>query len=378
MTMKTQRNLISFLMETIKNPDEYEKVTLELSRITNGIKTYEDLVRVANLDFENIKISEESKRLLKEAISKNQLEDTKSKTANTNKFMKIYQYKYQMEYHSWTSKMFFQYLVSKQVSSKDAFFLSTDIDSIHFVNGYSEDEIKEFEHYQSIIENKTEIEITNETEKENNENDIENTEKIKEENQLNEEQIKRYNQYMKWKSNNGYSQYETIKKEIKKEYAVMILTRAARKQKQMQKEQLLKQRTHVIEEICVTERNYVEQLRTVIEYILKPVKQNKMIKEELIPRLFGDIILIHNVNKQFSQLLDSFKIENYNHLLIGKLFNTMSSLFNIYREYGVNYRETAKEIIKMTKEQHPFIDWSKKQIEQNAIEAYNKLDRNRP
>ena len=58
MAKKTQINLYAFLMETITNPEEYEKVSLELSRITNGIKTYEDLVRVANLDFENIKISD--------------------------------------------------------------------------------------------------------------------------------------------------------------------------------------------------------------------------------------------------------------------------------------------------------------------------------
>ena len=403
MTQKTQINLVSFLMETFPNPEEYEKVSLELSRITNGIKTYEDLVRVANLDFDTIKISEESKRLLKEAISKNQLEETKTKTANTNKFMKIYQHQYKMDYYCWNSMMFFQYLISRNVNKKDAFFISTDIDVVHFVNGYSDDEINRFEelmkrnevkqsdkcseinmneiNQNEVKENELNDEIKeNEIDKneETNQNEIkeeQNQIKTKEktiQNEINQNEIK---QYTKWKINNQYQQYNEIKQEIKKEYASMIITKATRKIKQSQeREKIMKQRNHVISEIVSTERSYVEHLRTVIEYILKPVKQNKMIKEELIPRLFGDIILIHNVNKQFSQLLDSFKVENYPHLLIGKIFNTMSGLFNIYREYGVNYRETAKEIIKMTKENHPFIDWSKQQITDNAIEANKQLD----
>jgi hypothetical protein len=52
-------------------------------------------------------------------------------------------------------------------------------------------------------------------------------------------------------------------------------------------------------ELCQTESDYVEALKRVEELYMKPLKVNKIIKDDVFKIIFSDIITVRKVNELF-------------------------------------------------------------------------------
>ncbi|EDR23406.1 spermatogenesis-associated protein, putative [Entamoeba dispar SAW760] len=164
-----------------------------------------------------------------------------------------------------------------------------------------------------------------------------------------------------------------IKEKMKKELASTIITRAARKLGRERINTQMNKRANTIKEIISTEESYIEQLNTVIKFVLNPIKKESILSSEQIKLIFSDITTIYSVNEQFLKLIKSFECQDYANVLIGQIFNQMGPLFKMYADYCMNYHESDILIRQMEAEHHPFISWYSKQVFDNASPQYKKF-----
>ncbi|GAT95915.1 rho guanine nucleotide exchange factor putative [Entamoeba histolytica] len=168
-------------------------------------------------------------------------------------------------------------------------------------------------------------------------------------------------------------EWTPIKEKMKKELASTIITRAARKLGRERINTQMNKRANTIKEIISTEESYIEQLNTVIKFVLNPIKKESILSSEQIKLIFSDITTIYSVNEQFLKLIKSFECQDYANVLIGQIFNQMGPLFKMYADYCMNYHESDILIRQMEAEHHPFISWYSKQVFENASPQYKKF-----
>ena len=310
-SQSTKELTLSCFLQNIFNEEEYIHVIRQLNKPSIAIKTIEELVELSERDYEGTLFTNEEKKRLNDEITKMQLRKISTQTKNKYEYIKSYQSSYTMDYHFWSQQFFQQYLLIHQIPRNQTEEIIKQTDS------------------QSFVTSKT--------------------------------------------IQSQFSECERLQNEMKKEYASTVLVRALRSINKQQQNEKLEQRREVIKEIVSTENSYVTQLQIVIDYVLKPLETSKLLSSDEKEKIFGDIEKIYFVNNQFRILLNSFKEEKYDNLLIGKMFNDMSNYFNIYGSYNVNYLNASTIIQEMKRSKHPFIEWTKTQLKQCEIEEYREL-----
>lgn len=109
---------------------------------------------------------------------------------------------------------------------------------------------------------------------------------------------------------------------------------------------IAKLRIRSIQEICVSETNYIHQLDKLITYFKRPIEEQKLASSQVIGKLFGNVETILNVNKELLVQLHPAK-EN-----IGKVFLNTAPFLKLYSVYAFNYKNVLDTLQDLPKS-HP-------------------------
>ena len=198
---------------------------------------------------------------------------------------------------------------------------------------------------------------------------------------------------------------------LNKEFAATVLTRATRQFLFQKLDKMYAYRTNVANELLTTEEHYVEQLKVLCEYIVKPIeemqkkkKENEMmvksmkaekkrsvtpnlvqselpsnaVKEEVIEpylneeqsrKIFSIIETLLRVNVEF---LESFKdiVKQWNsESKIGGCFKKMIPFMKMYGDYCNNYNFALEELKKIPPDDAFYVFYTK-QIKEFAPKEY--------
>lgn len=92
-------------------------------------------------------------------------------------------------------------------------------------------------------------------------------------------------------------------------------------------------RLQAIHEIVTSEKTYLQQLEILMEYFVKPLKEQHIIDDVSHTALFGQIEMIHNLNGEFLKELES-DMDN-----VARAFLKMAPFFKLYSVYAFDYRQ---------------------------------------
>jgi hypothetical protein len=93
-------------------------------------------------------------------------------------------------------------------------------------------------------------------------------------------------------------------------------------------------RRKAIEEILTSERSYIAQLDKLINFFVNPLKTLNLIDMASHTSLFGQLELIHNIN---SELLDRLETDLDD---VATAFLKLAPFFKIYSVYAFDYRKS--------------------------------------
>ena len=149
-------------------------------------------------------------------------------------------------------------------------------------------------------------------------------ESVKQEKEINEHsrqskqrKSKKHKKHKKEKSDNKQRE-EPLNEEI-----VVMLSPQAKQQKVF-----TSQRDAVIDEIIATEKSYSNDLKTIIEVFVKPLREKRIISEDLIKKIFINVEVLYNYHSLFVKKLESEEQVN-----IGKFFVGIAAFLLNYNEY---------------------------------------------
>ncbi|XP_030372492.1 guanine nucleotide exchange factor DBS [Scaptodrosophila lebanonensis] len=91
-------------------------------------------------------------------------------------------------------------------------------------------------------------------------------------------------------------------------------------------------RRQAIEEIVMSEKSYLEQLELLMNYFVRPIKEQAIIDGPNHTALFGQIEMIYNLNGEFLRELEA-NVEN-----VSQAFLKMAPFFKLYSVYAFDYR----------------------------------------
>lgn len=125
-------------------------------------------------------------------------------------------------------------------------------------------------------------------------------------------------------------------------------------------------RLQAVQEIITSEKSYLQHLETLMEYFVKPLKQQQIIDDNSHTTLFGQIEMIHNLNGEFLKELES-DMDN-----VAKAFLKMAPFFKLYSVYAFDYRNALLVLQQLTSNNAAF----RKFLEQNESrpEVQRKLN----
>ncbi|EDV95919.1 rhoGEF domain-containing protein gxcJ [Drosophila grimshawi] len=91
-------------------------------------------------------------------------------------------------------------------------------------------------------------------------------------------------------------------------------------------------RRQAVQEIITSEKSYLEQLELLMQYFVRPLKEQAIIDAANHTALFGQIEMIHNLNGEFLRELEA-NMEN-----VAYAFLKMAPFFKLYSVYAFDYR----------------------------------------
>ncbi|ALC44411.1 RhoGEF4 [Drosophila busckii] len=91
-------------------------------------------------------------------------------------------------------------------------------------------------------------------------------------------------------------------------------------------------RLQAVQEIITSEKSYLEQLELLMNYFVRPLKEQAIIDASNHTALFGQIEMIHNLNGEFLRELEA-NMEN-----VAQAFLKMAPFFKLYSVYAFDYR----------------------------------------
>lgn len=90
-------------------------------------------------------------------------------------------------------------------------------------------------------------------------------------------------------------------------------------------------RLQAIQEILTSERSYLNQLELLMEFFVRPLKQQQIIGSDQFMALFGQVEMIYNLNQELLSELET-DLEN-----VAKAFKRMAPFFKLYSVYAFDY-----------------------------------------
>lgn len=90
-------------------------------------------------------------------------------------------------------------------------------------------------------------------------------------------------------------------------------------------------RLQAIQEILTSERSYINQLELLMEFFVRPLKQQQIIGSDQFMALFGQVEMIYNLNQELLSELET-DLEN-----VAKAFKRMAPFFKLYSVYAFDY-----------------------------------------
>ncbi|KAI9201937.1 uncharacterized protein BJ171DRAFT_601297 [Polychytrium aggregatum] len=96
-------------------------------------------------------------------------------------------------------------------------------------------------------------------------------------------------------------------------------------------------RQEVIHEVIYTERDYVDDLRTIIEIYIQPIKERKLLRPKDITVVFSNLEDLQRLNQEFLSWLEQKQKESTIVNQVGDLFIQISEGLKIYTLYCSNY-----------------------------------------
>ncbi|KAH8406777.1 hypothetical protein KR222_000372, partial [Zaprionus bogoriensis] len=91
-------------------------------------------------------------------------------------------------------------------------------------------------------------------------------------------------------------------------------------------------RLQAVQEIITSEKSYLEQLELLMQYFVRPLKDQAIINASNHTALFGQIEMIYNLNGEFLRELEA-NMEN-----VAQAFLKMAPFFKLYSVYAFDYR----------------------------------------
>ncbi|KAL7732077.1 hypothetical protein ACLKA6_015838 [Drosophila palustris] len=91
-------------------------------------------------------------------------------------------------------------------------------------------------------------------------------------------------------------------------------------------------RLQAVQEIISSEKSYLEQLELLMNFFVRPLKEQAIIDASNHTALFGQIEMIHNLNGEFLRELEA-NMEN-----VAQAFLKMAPFFKLYSVYAFDYR----------------------------------------
>ncbi|KAF2070062.1 hypothetical protein CYY_008619 [Polysphondylium violaceum] len=104
-----------------------------------------------------------------------------------------------------------------------------------------------------------------------------------------------------------------------------------------------KMRNKVINEIINTEKDYISDLQVIINTILVPLKESKIVTDKDISTIFSNIQLLLNVNKELLNGLEKAANETQGEF-VGQHFTLFSQFLKMYSSYCANQKISSDHI----------------------------------
>lgn len=125
-------------------------------------------------------------------------------------------------------------------------------------------------------------------------------------------------------------------------------------------------RMQAVQEIISSEKTYLQQLETLMEFFVKPLKQQQIINDMSHTTLFGQIEMIHNLNSEFLKELES-DMDN-----VAQAFLKMAPFFKLYSVYAFDYRNALLTLQELTTKNAAFRKFL--ELNESRPEVHRKLN----
>eukprot|EP01091_Cochliopodium_minus_P009689 TRINITY_DN2439_c0_g1_i1.p1 TRINITY_DN2439_c0_g1~~TRINITY_DN2439_c0_g1_i1.p1 ORF type:complete len:352 (-),score=104.13 TRINITY_DN2439_c0_g1_i1:29-1084(-) len=129
-------------------------------------------------------------------------------------------------------------------------------------------------------------------------------------------------------------------------------------------------RSRIVKEILSTEQSYGDQIKIMIEFYMKPMSNQKIVKEEKVKIIFGNIDVIYQIHLLFLESLQK-GLNNYqSNPCISQVFLQLSDAMKLYSIYINGYDDSMDLIERKKKEKKKFDKFLKEQ----KVESKSQLD----
>ncbi|XP_044758126.1 putative protein tag-52 isoform X2 [Coccinella septempunctata] len=127
----------------------------------------------------------------------------------------------------------------------------------------------------------------------------------------------------------------------------------------------IRKRENAVFEIIVSEKSYVQQLSTIINFFMKPAKEKQLLSVGDYEILFGNIHTIYSVNEALLRELHKGSMH------IAKAFLQIAPYFKMYSSYAIGFKKTLDFLQKARQKNPDFYNFMEKQ--ETRPEVQNKL-----
>lgn len=105
-------------------------------------------------------------------------------------------------------------------------------------------------------------------------------------------------------------------------------------------------RQNVILELITTEKQYVNDLRTLIEVYINPIQEKKLLNKKQMTAIFANVDTIYEINNSLLQELEKRQARETIISRIGDLFVSQADKFKVYAAYCSSQDPRAKKVTK--------------------------------
>lgn len=103
-----------------------------------------------------------------------------------------------------------------------------------------------------------------------------------------------------------------------------------------------------IEEVIISERNYLGQLELLMKFFVRPIKHQALIDDHTHTFLFGQIEMIYNLNMELLQELEENKED------VAKAFLKIAPFLKLYSVYAFDFRNALLVLQEITSKNSSF------------------------